>query len=295
MGSRADWIDLDARLLRGWPLPEVAQDADKEDRGRVLVVGGSREIGGAVLLAATAALRAGAGKLVIATAQSVAAPLALRVPEARVIALPETAGGGFALQGLQLIEDCARAAAAVLVGPGLMDEQATCEFVAGMLPMVAQAPLVLDALAMNTLAAHGRLDQPVLLTPHAGEMAHLSGRSKDSILRHPAQAAQEAAREWNAVVALKGAVTFIATPGGQGWRHEGGNPGLATSGSGDVLAGIMVGLAAQQASLEQACGWGVVLHALAGDRLARRLGPLGYLARELPGELPALMKKLRRP
>ena len=103
MGSRTDWIALDARLLRGWPLPEVAQDADKEDRGRVLVVGGSREIGGAVLLAATAALRAGAGKLVIATAQSVAAPLALRVPEARVIALPETAAGGFALEGLDLI------------------------------------------------------------------------------------------------------------------------------------------------------------------------------------------------
>jgi hydroxyethylthiazole kinase-like uncharacterized protein yjeF len=294
MRGRTDWIDLDARLLRGWPLPEVAEDADKEDRGRVLVIGGSREIGGAVVLAATAALRAGAGKLAIATGQSVAAPLALLIPEARVIALPETAEGGFALEGLALIEESARAAAAVLVGPGLMDEKATTEFVAGMLPMVTQTPLVLDALAMNALTSHGRLSQPVLLTPHAGEMAHLSGRSKEAIVSDPAQAAQDAAREWNAVVALKGAITFIATTGGQGWRHHGGNPGLATSGSGDVLAGIIAGLAAQQAPLEQACGWGVVLHALAGDRLAQRLGPLGYLARELPGELPAVMKKLRR-
>lgn len=294
MPGRTDWIDLDARLLRGWPLPEVAHDADKEDRGRVLVIGGSREIGGAVVLAATAALRAGAGKLAIATGKSVAAPLALLIPEARVIALPETAAGGFTLEGLDLIEDSAREAAAVLIGPGLMDEKATTEFVGGLLPMVTQAPLVLDALAMNALKSHGRLNQPVLLTPHAGEMAHLSGRPKEAIVGDPARAAQDAAREWNAVVALKGAVTYIATPGGQGWRHDGGNPGLATSGSGDVLAGIVVGLAAQQAPLEQACGWGVVLHALAGGRLAQRLGPLGYLARELPGELPAVMKKLRR-
>jgi NAD(P)H-hydrate repair Nnr-like enzyme with NAD(P)H-hydrate dehydratase domain len=103
----------------------------------------------------------------------------------------------------------------------------------------------------------------------------------------------QAARNWNAVVALKGATTFIASPRGQVWRHSGGQPGLATSGSGDVLAGVIAGLAAQGAPLEQAGAWGVVLHAMAGARLARKLGPLGYLARELAGEIPALMKALR--
>jgi ADP-dependent NAD(P)H-hydrate dehydratase len=295
MDPRANWTDLDASLLRGWPLPEVPDDADKEVRGRVLVVAGSREIPGAALLAATAALRAGAGKLVIATARSVAAQLAFAVPEARVIALPETAQGAFSTEGLPLLEQCAQGADAALVGPGLMDEDGTAEFVAGLLPMLRHAPLVLDALAMNVVRGRGRLDQPVLLTPHAGEMAHLRGQGKEDIMKDPREAAVAASREWHSVIAMKGATTYITGPGGGRWSHDGGSAGLATSGSGDVLAGLVAGLAAQQAPLEQACAWGVVLHALAGARLGRRLGPLGYLARELPGEVPALLKKLRGP
>jgi ADP-dependent NAD(P)H-hydrate dehydratase len=287
-----DWINLDARLLRRWPLPEISEDADKEVRGRVLVVAGSREIPGAALLAATAALRAGAGKLVIATAESVATQLAFAIPEARVIALPETAQGSFASCGLALLASSARDTGAALIGPGLMDEPGTNAFVAGLLPMLAHAPVVLDALAMNAAKGREHFDQPVLLTPHAGEMAHLSGRSKDAVLGNPDAAVIAAASRWDCVVALKGATTFIASPGGGCWRHDGGRPGLATSGSGDVLAGLIAGLAGQ-APLEQACAWGVVLHSLAGARLARAQGPVGYLARELAGEIPALLGKLR--
>ncbi|RYY77678.1 MAG: NAD(P)H-hydrate dehydratase, partial [Comamonadaceae bacterium] len=118
--------------------------------------------------------------------------------------------------------------------------------------------------------------------PHAGEMAHLTGDDKEAILDDPLAAARRAAQRWNAVVAVKGPTTVVATPGGTAWQHSGGNCGLATSGSGDTLAGAIAGLCARGASLEQACGWGVVLHAQAGDRLARRLGPVGYLAREIP-------------
>ena len=96
----------------------------------------------------------------------------------------------------------------------------------------------------------------------------------------------------NAVVALKGAATVIATPDGQCWSHEGGNVGLAISGSGDTLAGIITGLAARGAPLEQACAWGIALHALAGEQLALRFGLLGYLAREIPAEVPALLRHL---
>jgi hydroxyethylthiazole kinase-like uncharacterized protein yjeF len=174
-----------------------------------------------------------------------------------------------------------------------MDEGGSTEFVGALLPLLAHAPVVLDALAMNVAKKHGRFQQPVLLTPHAGEMAHLCGRSKDAVNGDARQAANAAALEWNSVVALKGATTLIAAPGGGRWQHDGGGPGLATSGSGDVLAGLVAGLAAQGAPLEQACAWGVVLHALAGARLAGRLGPLGYLARELPGEVPALLERLR--
>lgn len=294
MGQETEWTLLDARRLRAWPLPEMAQEADKEARGRILVVAGSREIPGAALLAATAALRAGAGKLVIATAQSVATQMAFAAPEARVIALPEAPQGSFTLQGLALLEDSARDTDAALIGPGLMHESGSTAFVAGLLPMLAHAPVVLDALAMNVLKGKAGLRQPLLVTPHAGEMAHLCSRSKDSIETDPESAAADAARQWNIVVALKGATTLIAAPQGGRWRHDGGHPGLGTSGSGDVLAGLIAGFAAQNVPLEQACAWGVVLHALAGARLGRRLGPLGFLARELPGEVPVLMQRLRR-
>jgi ADP-dependent NAD(P)H-hydrate dehydratase len=144
-------------------------------------------------------------------------------------------------------------------------------------------------------AATARFELPVLLTPHAGEMARLSGVDKDTVCRDAALLAQQSAQRLNAVVALKGATTWIATRDRRLWRHDGGNVGLATSGSGDTLAGITCGLAARGASLEQAAVWGVALHARAGDALARRLGPLGYIASELLAEVPALMHALGQP
>lgn len=294
MAGEPAWTRLDAQLLRRWPLPLVARDADKEARGRVLVVAGSREIPGAALLAGIAALRAGAGKLVVATAQSVAQPLALALPEARVIALPETDGGALAPAAVELLAESASQTQAALLGPGLMDGDGTCRMVEALLPLLAHAPVVLDALAMDIVRQAPRFDQPLLLTPHAGEMAHLLGVTKEEVLADPLRAARDAARRCNGVVALKGATTVIATPGGDCWGHEGGHPGLATSGSGDVLAGLIAGLAARQAPLEQACAWAVVLHARAGAALARRLGPLGFLARELAAEIPPLVSRLQR-
>ncbi|MBA2962603.1 MULTISPECIES: NAD(P)H-hydrate dehydratase [Ramlibacter] len=274
-------LPLDAGALRDWPLPALSDDADKEARGQLLVVAGSREIPGAALLAATAALRMGAGKLVIATGESVATGLALAMPEARVIGLPETPAGGFRLDGIERLEASLEGANAILVGPGMMETAATAAFARGLLPLLAGRRLVLDAAAMDAAMA-GPFPEPVLLTPHAGEMAHLTGAGKQAVLADPATAAWEAARRWNAVVAVKGAATVLATPDGRCWRHEGGNCGLATSGSGDTLAGAIAGLCARGATLEQACAWGVVLHAQAGDRLAARRGAVGYLAREIP-------------
>ena len=292
-GAKAP-TELDARSLRRWPLPQVAPDADKEARGRVLVVAGSREIPGAALLAGTAALRAGAGKLVIATAQSLAAHVAVALPEARVIGLPETAEGAFALDGIARIERAAAEADAALLGPGFMHEEGSVEFVHAMLPLLGRTPVVLDAMAMCACPRVGRFSQPVALTPHAGEMASLRHRSREDVEADPRAAAAAAAAQWNAIVAVKGATTWIAAPDGREWRHSASHAGLATSGSGDVLAGIVTGLAAQGASLDQALAWAVVLHAMAGGVLASKLGPLGYLARELPGEIPALLKKMAR-
>jgi hydroxyethylthiazole kinase-like uncharacterized protein yjeF len=192
---------------------------------------------------------------------------------------------------------------AVLVGPGMQDEPAVCAFAHALLKKFTDTPIVLDACAMSAVRgtqayqenAENVGDTRLILTPHAGEMAHLLGDPREEIERNAYGAARDAARNWNAVVALKGGTTFIASPDGDHWRHDGGNVGLATSGSGDVLAGIIAGLAARGATVQQATAWGVLLHAQAGDNLAKRIGPIGYLAREIADEIPALLHKLSRP
>jgi ADP-dependent NAD(P)H-hydrate dehydratase len=193
---------------------------------------------------------------------------------------------------------------AVLIGPGMQDEPAICDFVHALLPMLDGVTVILDAAAMGVVCGDraddgkgegflGRYGARVLLTPHAGEMAHLSGASKEDVAADAQGMALRMAQRWQATVALKGPVTNIATPDGRLWKHEGGNVGLAASGSGDTLAGIVVGLAARGAPLEQAGAWAVALHARAGDRLAERTGPLGFLTRDLAAEVPMLMHALR--
>lgn len=291
------------QLLRDWPLPMPDMGGDKEVRGHVLILGGSREMPGAVILAATAALRAGAGKLTVATGASVAQLVALAMPEALVIGLAETDTGGFLPEAIARLDPLADRVNAILIGPGMQDEEATAALVHGLLDRMqgSDTAVVLDACAMGTLMYTPggsasekpfRFAQPVILTPHCGEMAHLTGIDKTDIVGQPDSRAQAAAAAWNAVVALKGARTVIAAPDGAMWEHEGGNVGLAISGSGDTLAGIIAGLAARGATLEQAACWGVALHARAGERLAERMGVLGYLAREIPDEIPALLESV---
>jgi ADP-dependent NAD(P)H-hydrate dehydratase len=291
--------NLDAELLRNWPLPVPAADGDKEVRGHVLVIGGSREMPGAVILAATAALRAGAGKLTIATGASVAQLVASAIHESRVIGLPETEGGGIAIGAADMFDKLIGKIDAVLIGPGMQDEKAICAFTHALLPKFEDITVVLDACAMSVVRgsqsyqedAQNVRDTHLIMTPHAGEMAHLLGDEKDTIRGDACTAARDAAKNWNAIVALKGATTFIASPNGDAWQHDGGNVGLATSGSGDVLAGIIAGLAARGATVAQAAAWGVLLHAHAGQNLAKRIGSIGYLAREIVDEIPALMDR----
>lgn len=283
---------VDDALLAGWPLPAPAGDGDKESRGRVLVVAGSREMPGAALLAATAALRAGAGKLAIATPASVAQAIAMAMPEARVLSLPESDQGGALPASAELIAALADQTCALLVGPGMQDRDATVDLVAALLPRFRHVPVVLDALAMDAVPRLQPFTQPVVLTPHAGEMAHLTGHDKEALLDTPDHAAARHAGHWGGVVVLKGATTCISDGGRCEWLHEAQVPGLGTSGSGDVLAGVLAGLLARGASPAQAAVWAVALHARAGQRLADRQGEIGYLARELAREVPALLQAL---
>jgi ADP-dependent NAD(P)H-hydrate dehydratase len=284
---------LTETALARWPLPDPGATADKETRGHVLVVAGSHEIPGAALLAAEAALRAGAGKLTVAAPERVAMGLALAIPESRVIALAETRAGGMLASGCKALAPLSAKVGAVVLGPGMLDEARSIRFVRGLLPLLREATVVLDAFAMSVVR-DGPFDQPVVLTPHAGEMAHLTGKTKEAICADPLGTVREVAMRWNACVALKGAETFIAQPDGNVWRFDGGTPGLATSGSGDTLAGLIGGLAARGLEPLQACAWGVLLHGRAGHSLARRYGPMGYLARELSAEVPALIHAIGR-
>lgn len=297
MDSNATQLrQLDDAALRGWPLPQPAPDGDKHERGSVLVIAGSREMPGAAVLAATAALRAGAGKLAVATAASVAPFVAIAVPEARVIGLRETAHGSPHAQAAADLAEAKLRIDAVVIGPGMQHEHGVVSFVAALWPKLAGAKIILDALAINAVHDLDRTSDDcasLLLTPHAGEMAHLMRADKNDVRAEASAAARSAAQRFNALVALKGASTFIAVPGHHIWEHKGGNIGLASSGSGDVLAGLIAGLAARGAALEQAAAWGVALHARAGEVLAARLGRLGYLSRELAGEVPALMEAAR--
>lgn len=290
---------LTPAFMRAWPLPEPDPSGDKESRGRVLVIGGAPEMPGAAILAATAALRAGAGKLRIATCGSIAPVIGAAVPEARVFALPETKAGGIAPRAADRLAAYANETQSVLIGPGMVDEKAIVRLLIELLPQVDGPAVVLDAGALSCLAENGEslhgLNRRVVITPHAGEMAKLTGLEKKRIEREPVRAALEAARRLRTVIALKGAETYIVAPVGERvYQNRAGNVGLATSGSGDTLSGIIAGLAARGAPPMQAAAWGVYLHGRAGDRLARRMGQLGFLSRELLAEIPALMAELSR-
>lgn len=290
-------VRLTPELLQGWPLPSPDGGRGKDSRGRVLVVAGGAETPGAALLAGEAALRSGAGKLQIATVLSNARLVAVATPEALVVGLDETeAGGPSARNAERLLERIGRCDA-LLLGPGLPEDEATAALTRRVLEGVdADGPaVVLDAAAMSGLAdqvALKRLNGRVVLTPHAGEMATLLDRSREAVEAAPLETAMEAAGRLGCVVALKGAVTHVAAPDGRVWVNEGGCVGLGTSGSGDTLAGLAAGLLARGAEPAQALLWAVHVHAEAGSRLERRIGALGFLARELPPEMPAVLTAL---
>lgn len=289
-----------AELLGRLALPQPSQQGDKEDRGRVLVVAGSTEVPGGALLAAVAALRAGAGKLQVATVASVAPHLGLALPEALVSGLAETAAGGIDPGAAEVLLPRMARCNAVLIGPGMMDEEAVAALVLRVLAGLdggADGPaLVLDAAALTGLGAARdllhRYGGRVVATPHAGEMAGLLGISREEVTADPLAIARRVAAELQVVLVLKGAVTHICTPQGDAWSFSEGNVGLATSGSGDTLAGIVAGLLARGTTPLHAALWGVYLHGEAGNRLARTHGPLGFLARELLAEVPRIMADL---
>jgi hydroxyethylthiazole kinase-like uncharacterized protein yjeF len=286
-----DALKIDRSLLKSLPLPQP-REGSKEKRGRVCIIGGSREVPGAVLLAALGAMRAGAGKLQIATVQSRAGALAVAMPEALVIDLPETPAGGLQARSIEAIAPRWVDAHALLVGPGMVEEPDSHHILKCLLDSEDEAVIVVDAGALPRIMelrdSLRRRFARVIITPHAGEMANLLSVDKELVEADPMAAASRLTDELGLIVIMKGSQTIITAPDGI-WRYEGGGVGLATSGSGDVLAGIVAGLAARGSTPMTAAIWGVFLHGEAGSLLAEEVGPLGFLAREIPDFVPRLM------
>ena len=275
-------------LLRGWPLPAVKDS--KYARGQVLVVGGAAKTPGAALLAGMAVLRVGAGHLSLAVAEAAAVPMAVAVPESGVTGLPQNAKGSVCGGDLSAIADDLSSADVVVVGPGLDDAEETVSLLQSVVPLLGEnTSVLLDAYALGTLPKVPELADlvsgRVVLTPNKNEAERLLERDLEDLEDNVA----EIAERYGAVVSCQ---SFVADPQGHRWRITSGQEGLATSGSGDVLTGAIAGLLARGATPGQAACWGTHLHAAAGDRLASRVGVVGFLARELLFELPLVLVEL---
>lgn len=284
---------LDRDLLKRFVIPQHDSANDKDDRGRILVIGGSRAVPGGALLAATGALRAGAGKLQIATVDSVAIALAVAMPEALVAGHAEAHDGGFADAAIPELTGRCSSIDAVILGPGMYENPAVAQLLNAVLALETPMPLVVDAAALAASpaadAAFRNWRGGAVMLPHVGEMAALLEIEKAEVDADREGAARRAAERYAAVTLMKGPTSTIVAPDGETFVYAGGGIGLGTSGSGDTLAGIVGGLLARGMDPLGATLWGVWLHGEAGRRLAQAQGPLGFLAREIPPLIPGLL------
>ena len=265
---------LHAELAQRWLMPR-ARDAHKGDFGPVLLVGGDAGYSGAILLAAETALRSGAGVTTVACAELTAATLWLHRPELMALAIRQRSD-------LMPVLSVARV---VIIGPGL----GLGAWAQMLWPTLAQAGAlqVLDADGLSWLAQNPQLHPARIMTPHPGEAARLLHCSVAEVQRDRLAAVHALQAQYGGVVILKGAGSLISD-GQRCWQCPAGNPGMATAGMGDVLAGVVGALLAQGVPLFEAAALGVSLHARAGDMAAER-GERGMLASELWSPLRHLL------
>lgn len=270
---------LDATALQQY-LPLRQRDAHKGAHGHVLCVGGNYGCGGAVMLAAQAALRSGAGLVSVATRGVHVAPLLARSPEVMAHAV-ETAGQ---------LEPLLARASVIAIGPGLGQDDWAKALLARVLEV--EQPRVFDADALNLLAQEGgRLHSRDVITPHPGEAARLLGCAISEVQNDRIAAAEALQQRWGSVVVLKGAGTLIKSAEGRFAQIAAGNPGMAVGGMGDLLTGCIAALIAQGLSVSDAATAGALLHAAAGDAAAQEGDERGLL----PSDLLPWLRKLANP
>lgn len=286
---------IDEELVFSLLKPRPA-DSHKGTFGTLLCLCGSLPYRGAALLAAEGALRSGAGIVQLASVEPVLAACCVRLPEATLLPLVPGPDGGPGRENLPRLADSLAGCRGMLAGCGLTHGAETAFLVRELVPR-AKGTVVLDADALNALAG-SPLPHPavggLILTPHPGEMARLTGMSIGKIQQNRVETAARFAAQQNCVLVLKGSGTIIAAPDGRLFINRTGNPGLAKGGSGDILAGLIAGLACSGLEAAEAAVCGVFLHGLAADRCAARLGQAGMLPHDILADLGSIFAQNHR-
>lgn len=282
--------------------PSLRRDASshKGDFGHLLVIAGSRGLSGAAVMAARSAMRIGAGLVTLAVPESMNPIFEQQLIEVMTRPLPETEAGSLSVHAAETVLSSLDRYDAALIGPGLSTDEETQALVRELIPRM-NLPLILDADGINALAEspeilHERAQtidtamNPMLITPHPGEMARLMKKTVAEVQSNRIEATREITNEFGVYTVLKGARSIIAHPNGQIFINSTGNPGMASGGTGDVLAGILGGLIVQGHAPGEAANFGVYLHGLAGDIVAKNIGQHCLMACDLIEVLPeALM------
>ncbi|MBI4287368.1 MAG: NAD(P)H-hydrate dehydratase [Chloroflexi bacterium] len=298
-GSLGQNITLDL-MTPEWvaaALPRRPLEANKGTFGRVLVIAGSINYVGAAALSCAAATRTGAGLVTLATPASLVPVAASKLTEVTYLPLPEASPG--VLSTSVSVSDMGQAFTVCLIGCGLGQSPGAEGLVRQALCSDAVKPecRVVDADALNILSRIPRWWEKapgnIVLTPHPGEMARLTGLTVDEVEANRVRVARESAQKWGKVVALKGAYTVVANPDGRAMVSPFANPGLASAGTGDVLAGAIAGLAAQGQPAYEAAVCGVYLHGAAGELARDEFGDAGILATDLLPALPRVIRDLK--
>jgi NAD(P)H-hydrate epimerase len=275
-------------------LPVRPFNAHKHSVGKILIIAGSKGLTGAAFMTASAAMRSGAGAVLLVTPSSVYPILARKLTEVMVEPLPETSEGTLSPASFPVIAKHAKWADVVIIGPGLSRHEETQRLIRAIVAKV-EAPLLIDADGLNAFSGQPlllkrRKTRHPVLTPHTGELSRLTGLRSDEIERERVSIARRVAKQLGLTLVLKGAPTVTASEDGSVFVNSSGNPGMATAGSGDVLSGIIGALWSQGMERTRASFCGVFIHGKAGDLARDELGEKGMMATDITRHLGAALR-----
>jgi len=285
-------VNIDELVMN---FPKRMPDAHKGDFGHVLIIAGSAGYTGAAYMTSQAAILTGSGLVTLAVARSLYEVMASKLVEVMVKPFFETKDFSLSLLAEKDVLAFSEKCSAVAIGPGISQNKETQKLVLNLVSKLAK-PMVIDADGLNALAGHAEIlkaaKAPVVLTPHPGEMARLTGKDIVEIQNNRKEVAVKFAGEYNIILVLKGHETVVANPAGEVYINRTGNPGMASGGTGDVLTGMIASFVGQGIEPLKASALAVYFHGLAGDAAVKEKGVLSLIATDLLNKLPEVLKTL---